>query len=156
MACQTLDPTNLMFLPQELFNQIYALVFTAPLETRDLNAVAQVRQDYNLLHIDHASRTLFAKTYYEAVFELSAGPDGDELMTWLRMLPHGHRNLLRKVVAKLDLWASDFRDLKVFGMSGRDMGGLNVRTIKFRVRMEMGGGIGGKVYTRVGARVESF
>jgi hypothetical protein len=54
------------------------------------------------------------------------------------------------------LWAVDFQDLKLFGTTGGDMAGLNVRTIKLRVKMEMGGGIGEKVSTRVGAKVESF
>lgn len=148
---------GLTFFPQEIFDQIYDYVFTAPSGTRNLSDTAQVRRDYNLLHIDKTTRAMFAKSYYSTVFEMLADPHdgtGKILLSWLRILPEAHRVLVQKVIFIFhEVAPCCVAHLSV--TSPCDSQG-KLWTARGMVLRSLGKRVARKVYIKVGERVERF
>lgn len=63
-------------LPQELWDQIYGEVFTAPRGIRDFSDNVAVRRDLNPMQVSRSTREQYEATYYDAEFEFSADIDG--------------------------------------------------------------------------------
>ncbi|UJO21218.1 uncharacterized protein CLAFUR5_10960 [Fulvia fulva] len=91
-------------LPQELYDEIYSLTFTADPGVRKVNK--DWRRPPHLLLVDASSRALFAKSYFDAdssfiVRAVGTGPKciaSDETMArWLARLGKDHVALLRDV-----------------------------------------------------------
>lgn len=113
-------------LPQEIYDQIYKTVFTAPTGTycpirrngadsdRARAHLATItgedynRNDLKLFHIDHASRELYAKTYYGegSTFMFSIKvyyPNGNSFIntphkSWFHSIIRGHPKVLPKII----------------------------------------------------------
>lgn len=87
--------TGLATLPQELYDQIYTDVFTAPsgqvrnINSRDLDLALK------LLQISRNSRVLYAKSFYDAEFEYET--DMYRFIDWLRTVHRSDRDLMRKI-----------------------------------------------------------
>lgn len=112
---------GLVSLPQEVWDSIYNAVFTAPFgiyypakskaSKPDLDALkikgTYHRNDLGLLHIDRASRELYAESYYGQgnTFVFVTRIDGPGVKhtggfcsEWFEMLPIAHRKYLPKVI----------------------------------------------------------
>lgn len=96
-------------LPQELWSEIYKIVFTAPHDALCISESlsnkpiipSSLRSGMNLLHVSTASRALYAKTFYgrDAVLSAQYVTSTTALLRdWLVMLPKAHRTLLGKIV----------------------------------------------------------
>lgn len=92
-------------LPQELYDMIYNAVFTAAPGFRNLSKHHKktYRRDFNLLHVSHHSRALFASSYYgnqsrfHFVHWMHYSHDTVRPHSWLAMLPGAHRALVFEV-----------------------------------------------------------
>lgn len=92
-------------LPQELYDEIYDITFTAEHGMRPIGTkpgLALHRAHLKFLQIDPASRTSYAKSYYGkgASFRMLNGV----LIDWLKSLPSAHRVLLQDVVLVSYIW----------------------------------------------------
>lgn len=100
-------------LPQELYDQIYIATFTAHSRIRNLSSLKRATycKDFGLLQVSHASRVLFAATYYGNLSRfrfdstpcpahLPPGwwPTSSRAISWLKMLPEAHRTMLYEVI----------------------------------------------------------
>ncbi|CZT21199.1 uncharacterized protein RCC_07061 [Ramularia collo-cygni] len=88
-------------LPQELYNEIYDLTFTSPVNTiicvEELQggAASQAPCPWNLMQVSSGTRTMVAASYYsENVFIVR---NVDLLFTWLDGMPSVMRHLLKDV-----------------------------------------------------------
>lgn len=128
---------GLATLPPELWLEIYEIVFTARSGVYRLNnpgyldparlmsSNATPRENWKLLHVDRASRALFAKSYYaqDAVFEdplcFSACFPGTKIYEWLETLPPTHLAFIKKIVVVFDNgysisdWKCEYRVLNI-------------------------------------------
>lgn len=102
--------STLETLPQEIYDQIFEAVFTAPPGTRDLTGGSNHNaylQDFNLLRISRETRALYAKSYYgnQSCFYFKNHNSymgwvhsTFRVRSWLKLLPEAHRALLQEVV----------------------------------------------------------
>ena len=110
-------PELVQALPQELYDEIYDLTFTA-----DDNATVELRRDSkpfpSLLHVDRSSRDIFAKSYYaNTTFTLAhsyfgrPGPaeDLDFFNEWLGLTAE-HICLVENIIVKLEMRVYDIRN----------------------------------------------
>ncbi|CZT24143.1 uncharacterized protein RCC_09860 [Ramularia collo-cygni] len=117
---------GLQKLPQEIFDQIYTLTFTAPPGIRDLANPSETRGRYpsdtipqdvaptsidfgtNLLHVSRASRAKYASTYYglgDFRFDYPihqwhrrcVDETGERILVWTRLVPVEFEHLINSI-----------------------------------------------------------
>lgn len=89
-------------LPQELYDAILTLVFTAPSGPIDLTdrASSTIQTSLKLLRISSATRTTYATSYYSREFIFRAEwlmGSIQPVMAWVASIPRAHRVMLTKV-----------------------------------------------------------
>lgn len=91
-------------LPQELYDQIYNAVFTAPPGERNLskrNKCNNIAEGLKLLQISHATREKYAASYFgdggEFLIE-DCWVGASMFVAWLRSIAAAHRALLWKII----------------------------------------------------------
>jgi hypothetical protein len=85
---------GLVTLPQELYDQFYKEVFTSPdPELRWINWKWRIAS--GMMSISHASRELYAASYYNGSFKFSS--ESMTLISWLNVVPRHHRSLIQKI-----------------------------------------------------------
>ncbi|CZT15458.1 uncharacterized protein RCC_01314 [Ramularia collo-cygni] len=86
-------------LPQELYDQIYKTVFTAPPGVRNMHNGDGVNT--RLLQISRASRALYAKSYYGAgadfVFTSEMYLYHSTMLSWIQVLPAEHLEYIERI-----------------------------------------------------------
>lgn len=89
-------------LPQEIYDQIYVAVFTAPAGIRKINldmSTETMKQASSLLQVSSASRSIFAKSYYGCSDIIVQGyKSSQHLQRWIKSLSKADHTLLQRVV----------------------------------------------------------
>ncbi|CZT24145.1 uncharacterized protein RCC_09862 [Ramularia collo-cygni] len=108
---------GLATIPQEIYDQIYTAVFTAPRGIRDMSSpcdkpatAASVKSDYQLLHVSRSTRALYASTYYtsEFLFPFRIRDPGifgisKAMIFWAQLLPKEHQLLINKITVRIEV-----------------------------------------------------
>lgn len=96
-------------LPQELWAEIYNMVFTEPPGVRDISFRLANGRDFpspqkkahllalKLLQVSRSSRQQYAATYYDAHFISESRFLWETLPSWFQFIPEAHRDLLQQV-----------------------------------------------------------
>lgn len=101
-------PELVQRLPQELYDEIYKLTFTAEPDT--VVNIEHVNPFSAMLHVDARSREIFAESYYSTThFTFKYGPHKDLsfLYRWFGTLSDRHNHLVSSLVAKMDMHMLD-------------------------------------------------